>query len=235
MLLTGGIIPRSQLNTEDIQCMYALMDQFYSHMRFDVFVKDLDRKDHCLLLRNESGDIVGFSTQQILSVPVGGKQVCGVFSGDTIIHNAYWGSTELFRVFAQYYFEYAERYDEFYWFLISKGYKTYKILSTFFLTFYPNGHHKTPLYEKAIMDAYGACLFPGEYNPVSGVVEYQGIKDALRPGVADIDNRALRDPHVRFFAEANPGYAAGNDLVCLALMNRENTRRSTRRFLGISQ
>jgi hypothetical protein len=202
-------------------------------MKYDVFIKDLNDKDYCLILRNEQNEIVGFSTQKIINVPVNEKIITGVYSGDTIIHKEYWGSTELFKVFAQFFFEYAKPFDEFYWFLISKGYKTYKILSTFFLNFYPRYAQTTPPYQKSIMDAYAGHLFNEDYNPVSGVVEYKQIKDILKPGVADIDEAALKNKHVSFFQEANPGHLSGDDLICLALMDRKNIKESARKILGI--
>ena len=44
---------------------------------------------------------------------------------------------------------------EFYWFLISKGYKTYRFLPLFFREFYPRHDAPTPAWAKEILDALG--------------------------------------------------------------------------------
>jgi len=231
MDLHGKVVDRRELTQAQIASMFALMDEFYDNMDFIVFQKDLADKDYCLVLFDEKETLAGFTTQKILPVQAGSKTVWGVFSGDTIIHKAYWGSAELFKVFAAFFFDYAKRYDSFYWFLIVKGYKTYKILSTFFLYFYPNCGKETPDFEKSVIDAYGRQLFGGEYNAENGVIEYRGTKDALKQGVADIDEHVLRDRNAAFFSRANPGYVRGHDLACLAELNENNIKPALRKML----
>ncbi len=172
MQLDGRVIQRSDLNGNQIHSMFSLMNEFYDNVSMDVFRKDLDDKDYCLLLHNEAGDIVGFTTQKIMSFELRGAPVHGVFSGDTIIHRDYWGSLEMYVVFARFFFALAKEYPCFYWFLISKGYKTYRMLPVFFKEFYPSYKQAVPPHLKAIMDAYASLLYPEEYNPKTGVIEY---------------------------------------------------------------
>ena len=155
----------------------------------------------------------------------------GVFSGDTIIRRDLWGDTELFRTWAQFWFPYAEAHGELYWFLICKGYKTYRILPLFWREFYPSRREETPPEMQEIMDAYATQLYPDDYNPQTGVIEYRHTKDRLRSGVADIDEKHLRHPDTAYFAERNPGHAKGNDLVCLARIDRSCMRPQAERIL----
>lgn len=223
--LNGRMIKTNELTKQQIQDMFRLMDLFYSHMEYSLFVKDLSDKDYCILLEKQGGELAGFSTQKLLSFPVSGHTVHGVFSGDTIIHKDDWGSPELFLVFARFFFNYAGRYDHFYWFLISKGYKTYKLLPAFFREFYPNFRMETPVPIKNLMDAFGELLYPEEYDKTLGVVSYGKVKDTLRPGVADITANRRRDRDILFFTERNPSYLLGDDLVCIADLKRENLRK----------
>ena len=233
MKLTGSVHKVQTLTRDDQAIMFGLMCKFYDHMHAGVFEKDLRAKDFCLLLRDEDGAIQGFSTQKILTLDVGGRKVSGFFSGDTIIHKDYWGSPELFKVCMSYFMEYGKRYDAFYWFLTSKGYKTYKIMAKFFLTFYPSFRQATPPHEKSVMDAYAALLYPGEYDPATGVIQYKSVKDALKKGVADITSSTLRDKDTAFFAKVNPGYLHGDDLVCLTRMSESNlTAFAKKRLIG---
>lgn len=222
--LQGRVVPLQELSCEDKNQMFELMDLHYEGMTAENFEQDLSRKDCCILLTDERGCIRGFSTQQILNFQAGGREIHGVFSGDTIIHRECWGSPVLFQAFARYFFEYAMQYQHFYWFLISKGYKTYKLLPLFFREFYPDRRRGTPAPIKEIMDHFGAFLYPEEYDKASGVVMYRGKKDTLRPGVADITEGRRKDPDIRFFEEKNPGYLKGYDMVCIADLKRENLR-----------
>jgi hypothetical protein len=54
----------------------------------------------------------------------------------------------------------------------------------------------------------------------------------LRSGVAEITEQRLRDPHVRFFAERNPGHASGDELCCIAPLTRENFTPAAYRVIG---
>ena len=57
-------------------------------------------------------------------------------------------------------------------------------------------------------------------------------KDRLRPGVADPPGGRLRDPHVRFFLERNPGHAAGDELCCIAPLTRSAFTEAAYRVIG---
>jgi len=227
-MLRGEVKQIAEFTEKDISDMYCLMYQFYDDTKEEVFRKDFLDKEYCLVLYNDKSDIVGFTTQKIIEVDVKGKTVHGVFSGDTIIHKDYWGDVELFKVWANFWFPYAEQYDEFYWFLICKGYKTYRMLPVFWTEFYPNYKYETPEYEQCIMDAYGKYLYPEDYNPTSGVVEYRFTKDKLKMGVADIGEKELKNKDIAFFCEKNPNYIKGNDLVCLAKIDKEVLKKRVR-------
>lgn len=211
--------------------MYTLMAEFYDDTGEEVFRRDFLDKDYCLALYNESDSLVGFTTQKVMEIELGDKTVHGVFSGDTIIHKEYWGDLELFKIWAPFWFDYAEKYDEFYWFLICKGYKTYRMLPLFFNEFYPNFRKETPEYEKSLIDAYAGKLYAGEYNPENGVIEYRSVKDRLKEGVADVGERQMKNRDIEFFCRANPGYIRGNDLACIARLDKRLLRKHAEKVL----
>lgn len=226
-MLKGTVKPISEYTEDEIRAMYQLMSQFYDNMDESVFRRDFFDKDYCLSLYHETDGLVGFTTQKVMAVEVDGKQVHGMFSGDTIIHKEHWGDMELFRTWAQFWFDYAEKYEEFYWFLICKGYKTYRIMPLFWTEFYPRHGCETPEYEQKIIHAYASKLYPDEYDPESGVIVYKSVKDKLKSGVAEIGERELRNKDVAFFCTANPRHADGNDLACIAKIDREKLKKRT--------
>ncbi len=231
MSLKGKIVEIGELDQSHKVTLYQLMNSFYDDLTSEAFYRDLDNKDHCILLLNQFGSIVGFSTQVSISLEVEGRQVAGVFSGDTIIHPDYWGSLELFKVFTKQYILGRNKADSIYWFLISKGYKTYKMLPLFFNEFYPNYRVETPEFEQKLMNEFGKTYYPEEYNLNTGVIHYKGIKDKLKEGVADVTERQLKDPDVAFFLRANPEYGIGNDLVCVTYLSEDNLNYTAKRLL----
>jgi hypothetical protein len=229
-VLKGQVKPVRDYTEQEVERMYSLMTEFYDDTDKTVFLKDFYDKDYCLTLYHETDGLVGFTTQKVLSVTVNGKTVHGMFSGDTIIHKQHWGSIELFRVWANFWFPYAQQYDEFYWFLICKGYKTYRILPVFWTEFYPTYKAPTPAYEQAIIDAYASYLYPDEYDKNTGVIQYKTVKDKLKKGVADIGESQLKNKDVAFFQQKNPTHINGDDLACLAKIDTSVIKK---RILGL--
>ena len=227
----GSIVKIEEVSQKEIEEMFCLMTEFYDNVEKDVFLKDFMEKDYCIFLRDEKGTIKGFSSQKIWEIDYYGKKIHGVFSGDTVIHRENWGSLSLFQIFARFFFSYGKKFDNFYWFLIVKGYKTYKILPTFFNDFYPDIRKETPPEIKDIMNFLGYSRFPNEYNSETGVIEYKGIKDSLKKGVADITEKELKDKYIRFFLEKNPHYEKGDDLLCLTSLKKENLKEKVKKIL----
>lgn len=219
-MLKGFVKPICEFGKTEISDMYSLMSEFYDNTDESVFHRDFFDKDYCLVLYNEEDKVVGFTTQKVMELDIDGRKIHGIFSGDTIIHKDYWGDIELFRVWARFWFEFAEKYEEFYWFLICKGYKTYRMLPLFWTEFYPNYRCETPAYEQKIIDAYATKIYPDEYNSDSGVIEYRGIKDKLKTGVADVGAHEMKNKDIAFFCKANPDYVKGNDIACLAKIDK---------------
>ena len=207
------------------------MNMFYNDIDFNTFTRDLYDKQVSIILLDEEKQIQGFSTQKIISVDMDSAPVHGVFSGDTIIHKDYWGSWIFFRLFARYYIEESKKYDSFYWFLTSKGYKTYKILPLFYKEYYPNRILPTPESVRQIINHFGQTISPDDFNPETGVIEYKQIKDKLKPDIGVLKQRHLNDPDIAFFNKQNPGHVDGNDLVCLTRLTEDNLTQQGKKLL----
>ena len=128
MELKGDIVKINEISQSEIEEMYILMTEFYNNVDKNIFLKDLKEKDYCIILKDDKNSIKGFSTQKIMKFNLENEEIYGVFSGDTIIDKENWGNLTLFKVFANFFFPFGEKYKNFYWFLIVKGYKTYKFL-----------------------------------------------------------------------------------------------------------
>ena len=118
------------------------------------------------------------------------------------------------------------------WFLISKGYRTYRFLPVFFNRFFPVFSVPTPPESQRLLDVVASTRFGPAYDPASGLVRFGGRHDRLRPGMNDIPERVGRDPHVRFFLQRNPGYAIGDELACVADIAHSNLNDRARRVIA---
>ena len=92
MDLQGSIVKINQVSEKQLKEMYSLMAKFYNNITKKNFTKDFLDKDFCIILKDEKNKIKGFSTQKILKLNYEGKDIHGVFSGDTVIHKENWGS-----------------------------------------------------------------------------------------------------------------------------------------------
>ena len=73
--MKGKVIKINEAATADIDAMYALMDEFYDNMDRAVFERDFYAKDYCIILRNDEGRLVGFTTQKVMTVTVDGREI----------------------------------------------------------------------------------------------------------------------------------------------------------------
>jgi hypothetical protein len=235
--IQSRIVPVAEIAPADARAMYEIFARHYDCVSFEQFLLDLSEKDCVLVLRNAGFAICGFSTQKVLRVTVGGKPVRAIFSGDTIVDRAYWGEQELSRCWCRYVSSvYAEEPAvPLYWFLISKGYRTYLYLPLFFESFYPNCEAPTPAFEQQVLDTLAAAKFPGHYCAESGLIEFPQSHGQLKPQLAEIRARRLRDPHVQFFLKRNPAYATGHELACLAEISPSNMKLFAGRILVEAQ
>jgi hypothetical protein len=235
MTLTARLVQVADVTPPLRDEMFALMDGHYANLHHHRFEADLDEKRWVILVReSDAGRLCGFSTQTVLGAEVGGRPVRALFSGDTIIHRDRWGDPALSRVWGRLALDLIDAHPggELYWFLLSKGYRTYRFLPVFFRAFYPRHDAATPARVRAVLDALACGRYPGEYDAAASVVRATAQQYRLRPGLADLTPERLRDPHVRFFHARNPGHARGDELCCLAPLTRENFTPAAYRVIG---
>lgn len=223
---------RDELSLVDRDEMFALLASFFVGVNRAVFERDLAEKDWVVLLRDDAGRIDGFSTLMRMDIDNGTDDVTVFFSGDTVVARHRWGTYDLPRFWAKHVFSVAATLAprESYWFLISSGYRTYRYLPVFFREFYPTVERPTPANVRSLIDRIARAKFNGSYDAVAGVVRL-ATPAPLRAGISDPEERLDRDPHVRFFVEANPNHAAGDELACLVRVSPENVTPAGRRMI----
>lgn len=229
--LRADVIPAAELSEELTDNLYALYESCYDGADPARFRADMVEKQWIIVLCDtETTRLAGFSTQMLLQVEVDEHPIDALFSGDTIIHPDYWGSQELVHAWCRFAGKLKSRLGDrpLFWFLISKGYRTYLYLPCFFREFYPRRDYFTPPFEAKLIRALGGTKYPDDFNPETGIIEHLGAHDRLKTAL-DATAKRRRNPHVAYFLQRNPGYWKGEELVCVAEISVANMRSIAKR------
>ena len=226
-------VQREALSDQQVSEMFSLFERYYDNVSRRIFIRDLENKNWVVLVKDLNSEaIVGFSTLDFYQSIFKDQPVGVIYSGDTIIDRAYWGTPELPRTWIKTVLEVGATYPKpLYWLLISSGYKTYRFLTVFYKVFYP--HYATPVHGemKELMEHLAEERFGDEYHPELGIVRFKEGATPLKEGVADVDERRLTDPHIRYFVEQNPGHVNGDELVCITQIHEDNFTPALKRLL----
>ncbi len=210
------------LEPDTIAQMWTVFRRYYADISRDRFLADLSEKQYVIVLFDRGDQTVqGFSTIQVLRRTHNGRPYIAVYSGDTIINQAYWGQTALQGGFYRFLMGLMLKnpITPIYWFLISKGYKTYLLVSRGCPDHWPRYDRATPPHVMGMIDQLANEKFGSDWKPELGVLQFSTPAGRLKEGVAPIDAAALKHPDIRFFAQRNPGHEKGDELCCLAAIN----------------
>mgnify|MGYP001346194537 CR=1 FL=1 len=224
MTLTPWILPAPRLSGDDRDRMLALMTSHFDGLTPAAFHRDLDEKQWVILLRDPEGAIGGFSTVQTLELNLDGEPHRFLFSGDTIVAPEHWNQPVLAGAFGHLMLRLGQERPKvpFHWFLITKGYRTYRFLPLNFRTFHPRHDAPTPPEVQHRLEAVGRAKFPMDFDPESGLIRASAGKERLCPALCAIPEGRSQDPHVRYFLQRNPDFALGNELACLTDLTEAN-------------
>jgi hypothetical protein len=215
--------------------MYALFERYYANATRDDFEADLAEKEFVIVAQSvEDATVRGFTTLRRLRTVVDGEPIAAFYSGDTIVDRTSWGQLALQRVWAATVWQEALKLSDarIYWFLTSCAYRTYRFLPLFFKIFFPCYSAEMPQQVRIDRDSLGRLQFGDQFDSATGVVHFRHATP-VREGMADFAESRLHDPHLAFFAQANPGFARGEGLVCLAQISESNLTAAAKRMLGV--
>lgn len=216
------LVKTCELMAADRAAMHALLSCHFDGVTPAVFETDLSLKNWVLLLK-DGDDLKGFSTLLMYDIPFEGEVLTIVYSGDTIMDPSAWSSSALSRAWVAAVNGLRSHYqgDRLYWLLISSGFRTYRFLPTFWQTFYPQHDQITPAWHQRLMHFLCRRQFGEWYDEAAGVVRFPAAQ-RLRGHLGGIPTERLRNPHIKFFNQQNPGHAQGDELVCLTEIAMEN-------------
>ena len=231
--LTARVVARADLSPSTIDDAFALFASVYEGTDRARFVRDLNEKQWVVLLHDrDSGALRGFSTVLLRDIVTSRGAAKMFFSGDTVVHPAYWGQKVLQLATARLLLSLKVRDPRrpLYWFLISKGYRTYLLLANNFPRSIPRESAPEDSELRALLNDVARERFGDAYNASTGIIRNCGAHEYVRIGVAPVSEWALRNRHVRFFVERNPDHAGGDELACLAVVRIRDLARAMVRF-----
>lgn len=233
-MIYSKVVPVDVLSEKQISEMFILYSKYYSGTNNSLFYNDLSLKNQVILLQDESEKIEGFSTVALIETQFEGRPIRALFSGDTIVAHGYWGKNNLAQEWLRYAGGIKREASEIplFWLLIVKGHRTYRYLDVFSRSYYPTYKVATPAREKNIIDHLSRLMFGSTYDPEKGILHFPESRGHLAEQWADIDQKDLSHPEVRYFLERNPGYRQGDELVCLCELEVENLKPFSQRLFN---
>jgi hypothetical protein len=218
----SNVVLASDLTDQHQAQMYEVYAKYYDTTTFEIFKKDLSEKTHVIIFTHH-GRIIGFATKFLKEIPELGKGLF-LFSGDTVMEQEYWGSKKLQKAF--FWFTLRERlrrpFTPFYWMLISKGFKTYKMMRNNYPISYPQYKKPTPPEFQRRMDQFYAGKFGESYRPELGLIIFDFPSAAVKGDIAKPREKDLVNPDISYFLEKNPDYQKGVELACITEIRKRD-------------
>ena len=226
--------------------LFSLFSRFYDNISYDNFVNDLENKDTILILHNgeelSTSNIVGFSTLAEYDLKIFDREVTIFFNGDTIINPQYWGTTIMPRAWANLFFnkKASAPSKAFYWFLISSGHRTFRLLPNFFINYYPKvegARTSTKVTSeenfrlKNILEIIAKDRFGESFNPKTGLISPKN-PTPLKAQITIPNSKKSQNPAIKFFLSANKEHTSGIELACIAEIAESNLTKSGLKLLS---
>jgi len=229
--LTFRLVSIEEINADQRERMFQLMTENYDAVTESNFYHDLATKQWVGLIQDECDTIQGFTTFAIDPEGVGQSSYHVIFSGDTVIAPEHWGSQVMMKGWCTSVGRFigSDPGKPWYWYLLSKGHRTYMYLHLFFKQFYPSvspAHMETEL--KSIAAELSRRFYPKYWREDEGVIRFDESKGELRPDLADATIQKKNNSVVQFFLKKNPNFYKGEELVCVALISPDNMLRSAK-------
>lgn len=213
----------ADLTSAEKSAMFQLMQASYDFVESESFENDLADKDYVVLLKDENKQIQGFTSFAINPKGFFHREYNIVYSGDTVISPAFWGSQELVRAYCHLcgflLGEYSNK--ELYWYLLSKGHRTYMYLPLFFKNYYPRINMADPVMRRVVNEC-SSYLFADSWQPSLGTIVFSDKRGQLKPKIAQATFEKKNKPLVNFFLQKNPDFSQGTELACLTRISMNN-------------
>jgi hypothetical protein len=218
----GRLVPREALTAGERQRMEQLLAAHFEGVTHATFARDLEEKNWVVLLEEDSR-IAGFTTLLTYETDAAGEPLAIVYSGDTIVERGARGSAALPQAWIAAVRALHEggggsgpgsRRRRLFWLLLTSGFRTYRFMPVFWRDFHPRPEGPPSPAARALLDALARERLGGSWRPELGIARLASPQ-VLARDQREVPPGKLADPYVAFFLASNPGWEAGDELVCL--------------------
>jgi hypothetical protein len=227
----------SAIGSQRVSEMFQLFSHYYNCVSEARFRSDICKKDFIGLFLDDAAQVRGFTTFAINPFNTGHSEYNIIYSGDTIMDRSCWGGLDMIKGWSKTVSKICSEAPgkKHYWFLISKGHKTYMYLPLFFKEYIPSPTEEQNCSLKSILDRTASRMFQDDYNPEKGLIRFKTSQGELKPFLAQDTFNKKDKRHVQFFLKKNPKFYKGDELACLAEISPENTRGTLHEYLSKSE
>ncbi len=213
--------------------LWRLTHQYYDTDR-EYAEAELRRHQRLALFRSaDDHSLVGMASLDILNTTFRGARVAAIFTSHVLLQEAWRGQHLIQKLGLRMFLETRLRHPlhSIYWFFDTFSYKSYLLMPRNFRDFWPRYDLPTPEFERALIAHLASQVHGPAWRPGRGVAVRSGRK-RLRASTAPLAIAPGIDPHMDFYARANPGHAEGDMLVCLCPLTLRNWISVARKALG---
>lgn len=224
------VVRREELSQSIADEMFQLLATHFEGVTRTQFERDLAEKNRVILLFRDT-TLVGFSTILAYTTTFAGSALNVIYSGDTIVSPAAWGTTALPRAWVAAVNELRADLPEHpcYWLLLTSGFRTYRFLPVFWREFFPRHDRNTPAHIQSLLNQIASERFGEQFDAANGIVRFSDPQK-LNFELQSVDEGRSQNPHVAFFNKRNPGHFHGDELVCLTQISDHNLTRAGQRI-----
>lgn len=223
------IISRGDFSPETIEYMWSLYENYYAYSK-ESFLERM-KKNNYFALYLVDGFLVGFTGLRINRTYINGKKRLFIYFGQTVIDKAHRGKSLIpltgIKLCKLFFWDLC--CSKAYFWADCLTYKAYLVFRKTLADCYPSHRKALDKDTQAIRDYIGKTHYPDSYCPHTGTI-HKFVNWVADESVT-IDSEKLRDPDIRFFAQANPQHDQGHGLLTLAPISFLNVILMTKRFL----
>lgn len=200
--------------------MLALYNNYYQ-VDVEAFLRRFESNDHYVLYRHND-KLVGFTGFRIKKIKNEFGRFLTIYIGQTVLENDFRGKSLIPRtcigLIAKSFLK--DPGCKIYVWCDALTFKPYLAFANSAKRFYPNRTTPNPLEVQTLLDHLGAHYYGSNYHRPSGTVHKAAnvIKD-VTTGITD---KERRNPHIDFYAEANPNHLLGHGLLTIAPIDWKN-------------
>ncbi len=229
--MKGRLVATTEIGDRGRDAMFDLFSEFFRGVSKERFFADLEHKDWAVTVTDSEGGLRGFSTFARYQTSAAGRPLQVLVSGDTVVDPSARRSNMLARTVLGAIMTLGGCAEvPLLWLLICSSFRTYRFLPVFLREFYPRFDLDTPPSVQELIRLLAHERWGRYFDPSSGLVVFDEPQILRQPETAVAEARRT-DPNVGFFLRSNPGWLAGDELVCLAELSPENLNARGRRIL----